>query len=377
MIYRTVRTRINLQPLTRAMNLTALALALILSSQLLTFSASKIIQGDKNPVKPVHYAANTTGSLPDIYYIILDGYAGDQTLKELFDYPNDEFISFLKKKGFYVAGQSSSNYGSTSLSLTSSANLKYYADKNDYDRLNQRDSCEAADFLKKRGYKIWKDYAKELGEIKLSESDDFNIMLMRISVVDIVAYRLNLYANAVRAEVLNLFDQLANTAQIKDGPKFIFVRIPSPHPPYVFGRNGESKNTLKLDKVTDVRLSSWDDKQAYLDQLIFISKKTKRLVDIILSESKIPPIIVLQADHGPHFVLQGDDVYKSKMRILNAYYLPGNGKKLLYPKISPVNTFRVIFNYYFGANYKVLPDRSYYSTMEKPFDLIDVSRIVN
>jgi hypothetical protein len=49
---------------------------------------------------------------------------------------------------------------------------------------------------------------------------------------------------------------------------------------------------------------------------------------------------------------------------LNAYYLPGYKNKL-YPSISPVNTFRLIFDSYFGGKYDMLPDVAYYSGVPK------------
>jgi hypothetical protein len=47
------------------------------------------------------------------------------------------------------------------------------------------------------------------------------------------------------------------------------------------------------------------------------------------------------------------------MRILNAYYLPDTDKKFLRPSITPVNSFRLIFNLYFNADLELLPDESY------------------
>jgi hypothetical protein len=86
------------------------------------------------------------------------------------------------------------------------------------------------------------------------------------------------------------------------------------------------------------------------------------LVKMIQSESKIPPVIIIQGDHG-----RGDDP-NTRTDILNAYYLPRGGSKLVYPQITPVNTFRIIFNYYFGGKFKLLPDVSYYPiTSNKTF----------
>ena len=60
---------------------------------------------------------------------------------------------------------------------------------------------------------------------------------------------------------------------------------------------------------------------------------------------------VIQRDYG----LLGANRYQ----ILNAYCLPRDGTKSLYPAITPVNPFRFIFDKYFGTDYALLPDVSY------------------
>ena len=64
--------------------------------------------------------------------------------------------------------------------------------------------------------------------------------------------------------------------------------------------------------------------------------------------------IILQGDHGQLW----PDQHAAQMKILNAYYLP-KGSEVLYPSISPVNTFRVVFNEYLGGNFPLLEDVSY------------------
>jgi hypothetical protein len=81
------------------------------------------------------------------------------------------------------------------------------------------------------------------------------------------------------------------------------------------------------------------------------------VIDALLDESEIPPIIILQSDHGqrplhPGIVIGDDEWHK----ILNAMYLPGMDYDTLSDNISPVNTFRLIFNHYFDANYPMLED---------------------
>jgi len=65
------------------------------------------------------------GDLPDIYYIILDGYGRSDVLKELYGFDNAEFLAHLVDQGFVVPAESHSNYVQTYLSLASSLNLTY------------------------------------------------------------------------------------------------------------------------------------------------------------------------------------------------------------------------------------------------------------
>ena len=63
--------------------------------------------------------------LPDVYYIILDGYAGANSLKEFSNFDNLEFITFLNDQGFYVHSQSYSNYPETPTSMAATLNMQY------------------------------------------------------------------------------------------------------------------------------------------------------------------------------------------------------------------------------------------------------------
>lgn len=56
-------------------------------------------------------------SLPDIYYIILDGYANDSVLSEIYHYKKNNLTDYLSKNDFFVAENSRTNYISTSPAL--------------------------------------------------------------------------------------------------------------------------------------------------------------------------------------------------------------------------------------------------------------------
>ena len=65
--------------------------------------------------------------------------------------------------------------------------------------------------------------------------------------------------------------------------------------------------------------------------------------------------------------------FKERLSILYALYLPMDGFEGLYDGMTPVNTFRVLFNGLFGTNYELLQDESYFSTWKHPYRFINVT----
>ena len=62
-----------------------------------------------------------------------------------------------------------------------------------------------------------------------------------------------------------------------------------------------------------------------------------------------------------------------RMTILNAFFFPDGDKDMLYPSISPVNTFPVVFNRYLGQNFELSDDRAYLAKWGKPFEFTEVT----
>jgi hypothetical protein len=148
-------------------------------------------------------------------------------------------------------------------------------------------------------------------------------------------------------------------------PTFAYLHLISPHPPFVFDPTGNP--TYPPDFWNEQRMYPADlYKKGYVNQTQFLNKKILQAVDTILAESEVPPVIIIQGDHGPW--LQPSH---KRMWILAALYLPGHNDKL-YPTISPVNFFRVVFNSYFGGKYEILEDVSYFSPVPKLYDFSEV-----
>ena len=64
------------------------------------------------------------------------------------------------------------------------------------------------------------------------------------------------------------------------------------------------------------------------------------------------------------------------MSILNAYHLPRGGETALYPEITPINSFRVILDYYFAADLGLKPDVSLFVVGKSRLRFFDVSSTI-
>jgi hypothetical protein len=324
--------------------------------------------------------------LPDIYYIILDGYGRSDTLEQVYGFDNTEFLDALQSMGFIVAECSQANYAQTELSVASSTNLRYldalgtsFRPGTDNRRPLQPliRSSAVRRALESLGYRT---IAFDTGYpfINLEDADryfsprlgnglsGFELMFLRSTagllaldstkiVPQILAPELNRPQDDHRERIRYTFDQLERLSA-EQGPKYVYAHIVSPHDPYVFGAEGEAVEPPAADAADPAK------QQAYANQARFISRRTLQMLRAILANSATQPVILLQADHGPSL-----NSTAGRVGILNAYLFPG-AKQAIDPGITPVNSFRVLFNSVFGTSFTRLPDVSYFSVYSAPYD---------
>jgi hypothetical protein len=112
--------------LTRSLNIFSIVLLVIPIIQIGTFEWQRAHPAPEKSSPGLSVDGNSsivTAQLPDVYYIILDGYARDDILLKNYDLDINDFIGQLEDLGFYVPRCSQSNYGLTALSLSSSLNM--------------------------------------------------------------------------------------------------------------------------------------------------------------------------------------------------------------------------------------------------------------
>jgi hypothetical protein len=395
------RTRADLVPITKALNAVAAVAVLVPMAGLspaLWAAATTVAAAS---TERAERAAAPAGA-PDVYYIVLDGYARQDVLAEYYGFDNREFIDGLRQRGFYVADQSRSNYSQTYLSLASSLNQTYLDDvvarvgrAND-DRTPLGDMIagnRAAEVLRRRGYTFVAFSSGYTGtEIRdadvyveapvgLSEFQHLLFDSTPLAAVSATIVGGDVRYAAHRNRVLHTLDGLAPPDDAHR-PAFVFAHVYAPHPPFVFGADGEMKRwgepfSLR-DGITSVPSGPAEYVARYRQQVAFLNRKVMEALDRILASSP-PPIVIVQSDHGPgsrwdDLDVAGTDHFE-RMAILNAYHFPDRRYDRLYPTITPVNSFRVVLSQYFGQADALLPDRSYSSTWTTPYDLVDVTGV--
>jgi hypothetical protein len=359
------------------LNLMTIILLIFPITLLLTYIITRTTLLERKTDHTVQVDVNTTS--PDIYYIVLDAYTRSDVMKNKFGYDNSLFINSLQDMGFYVAECSQSNYAMTSLSLASTLNMDYLQNLSDAYQPETNSLLYAFQALNPNalrttltdaGYKTitfasgftwieWRDadYFISPDGNKVSEFEvvvllsTYARILHDFGIVDLTDIHAEHYRQRTRL-VLNSFDKLLNLPS----PKFVFIHIIAPHPPYGLDEDGNNVIPNQVDDLT-----------GYQNQAKFISSAILPQLQKLINKSPNPPVIILQGDHGR----LGSDP-ENIMTILNAYYLPEHVDHL-YPSISPVNSFRVVLNSYFGTNFPLLEDVSYYSSPSGNYNFTVVS----
>jgi hypothetical protein len=375
-----------------------MALAVVLPPVVTMGLATARHVNESRPIASAPIAAGHVTARPDIYYLVFDRYADEQTVQAYG--LDDDIDEFLVSKGFYVPPATRSNYIKTAFSLSSSLNAEYLDELARgrerstswtpvYDRLVHH---RVGVFLRSIGYSY-----THLGSWFYPTRENPH-----------ATRNVNYYTRVPRPVLLLLYsslfagipqrlrepyfdDRLQNwyrvRLQIDDllrlvptpGPKFVFLHVLVPHPPYVFDRDG---SFVRLEQEYERSFA-----ENYRNQVVAANGMIRRLVDGILRESASPPVIIVQGDEGPYPPETLGDTFDwrtasaSQLRvrsgILNAYHLPGRGADALYPTISPVNSFRVVFNAYFDTKLPLLPDRTIRHRSDlQPFAFDDISDVV-
>lgn len=318
------------------------------------------------------FVINKTSDKPDVYYVIIDGFANPETLKNILGYDNSEFVDYLHQNNFYVALNSCSNHDRTVFSVTSSLNMGLMTPLAEYLGAKDLDSNvplklfrdnRVMRLFKRAGYRIVNvcsgfcptDYIPQADvNFRSGWGTGFNMSLFHLSMLG----AFEPYLHTVESEYANVRTApIRRAAEIVnlEGPKFVLIHCLLTHPPFIFDEIG------RRQPLTRQLLSAPYVKDPYLAQLKFTEKKLKELLNTLCRAGDGKSIVILQSDHGSSCTdwRNGAMFTKERMRILNAYRVSDRMRSSLYQTITPVNTFRVVLNDLFGTDLPLQKDESF------------------
>ena len=401
-VYYFIRTNRKLNNATTITNFITITIILIVSVNIGTYyiTNNENFYDDKTIVNSFFPMLDTESAftqsdkseLPDVYYIILDGYAGTNSLKEFSGFDNQKFVRFLNDREFYVHPQSYSNYPTTPTSMAATLNMQYVnqladivgSDLNDmHPTFKIIQENLVMKYFKSKGYTL---IGYNTGILHLDETKKFDFYycesdtLLDNKVVSSILHQsiIGYFVEKVRYQeyrdsILCAFSELPEIKNI-DEPTFLYAHFNMPHAPYIFSSNGEP-----FDPARQSNLGSSGNVDDYINYLKFTNMKMQKLVEHLL-DTDDPPIIIIQSDHGSGFGLDWenptDDMLREKMSNFQAFYLPNGDSSLMDKATTPVNIFRVLFNSYFDENYEILSDKIFWVLWNKPYDFKDITDIV-
>jgi hypothetical protein len=315
---------------------------------------------------------------PDIYYIILDEFAGFQAMREYWHYNEvDDFVSFLKERGFFVAEESHGSSTDTLHQMATRLNYQEYPLGDEYIQTYFNDIADnqVVRYLESRGYTIVvfdetnlgypsakpipADYYYEYGSSAIPENatatygfyfEEFGELVMDNTMVYAISQKFSstnpaiiLHSNMIHFTVDHIADKEIPS------PKFVYAHLLLPHTPFAFAEDG---SIMGSDRFTN-----WN---YYIETYKFSINVATEMVNRILSEAdpENPPVIILQSDHGARNELnrrEGNMVLpnypeKHMTHIMYVLLVPGYDYSSLPQDINPVNTFPIVFNHLFDDN---------------------------
>lgn len=397
-----------LSAVTRAVNVAAAALVVTAAVPLVGEFTGARVDAAAEPAADVTVA--DAGAAPlagrDIWYVILDRYGREDSLREVFGHDNSAWTRFLERRGFDVLDGALANYPKTAHSLAASLNLDYLDD------LARRVPADAGDdwgpvyamladhrlgrLVTAAGYEYvhvgnwWSPTATAATADRVltyDEQSEFGQVLELTTALPTLREAAGIptatdprrlkYDHAVHQ--FEVLERLA--ADRGGGPRFVLAHIALPHEPYVFEPDGtyvELRDELRRDRATN-----------FVNQLAYTNRRMRSVVDGLLS-GRAPdeaPIVVIQADEGMHpvaYVEEGGDAYqwldappeelREKLRILAAVHLPGVDDAAIPEDLTPVNIVREVVSQALGPALPRLPDVAYvFPDHTRLYDFHDVT----
>ncbi|AXY75703.1 hypothetical protein D3H65_17710 [Paraflavitalea soli] len=352
-----------------------------------TISVSKtknLIYTDTSITQQYRSCNQADSSKPDIYFLVFDEYTNNQTLQEVWNFRNDSITNWLTEQGFYIVTNGKANYDLTPFSISTTFNMNYIDNR----KIGKKDSVfyilqavrslsdnTTFSLLKKENYNIrffapfdnpienigllqeFVDYPpKKLYNHTLPGRIQRDILWNFIPATSPLSkprqdqFSYTNWPKRVKDVQLTIdkIKSTTNTLTTRQ-PQFVYGHFMVTHDPHLFNANGTARTAR--DMVLNSKLFT-----TYTQQIQYANKILHDLVTHIQQHNRKNTIIIIEGDHG--FRHMPDTLKKHDFSNLNSIYFPDRDYRQFYQEMSPVNTFRVLFNHYFCQSLARLKDSS-------------------
>ena len=383
---------------TRVMSGVALVAALAVMLKLVDTGAATAAVGDltNGGMAPLGQAEPAS---PDIYLFLLDAYPGDRAAARSTSFDADAFPADLEARGFGVVRDAHSNYLLTPLTLSSMLWMRHLEDipglgppygptREDWRRVRAVLShAPVFETLRAAGYEtIVLDAGYAHAElravdrfIEAPEPAELEQALRRNTRLDelVEAISPGTLAGTFRARIVGSFDRVRAVAlEPHSRPRFVFVHVPGPHPPWVFEADGRPRNPALVSLKGESELSEEAGLEAGFAQATHVGHLAIDAIDDIRKASAIDPVVVVMSDHGPMGDFSTLTPLTSDIGLRASSFMaaltPGH-PDVLADRPTPVNLFGALFAAYLDRPAQPVPDSiwawengSYIDTVEVP-----------
>lgn len=347
-----------------------------------------VINLEKKPVPNYLHPFGINGKLESrqqssVYLVLLDEYAGSESLLRGYNYSNSSFLSGLHDLGFNTIQNASSNYKHTLFSMPSIFNGEYL-DANIQDD-NEGYSNALRTIYTNSTFKVFRDLGYEtynFSPFKIEGTTPFYKSQFLPSGIDLIFsstlfWELKNSIPGVAAKILKnnsliklmysrnitvnekILNEALNVSKNRNGkPLFAYLHLNMPHAPYVLDSLGRmNSNFLSNPK------SKTASKEAYLEYLMYSNKRILVFLQDLKKNTNGNAVIILMSDHGcKDFDISNR--YNDRFNCLNSVYFPGNKLDGRYNSMSNVNQFRILFSKITTTSIPLLKD-SVVVTMSK------------
>lgn len=324
-------------------------------------------------------------SMPDIYFILMDTYPSSGYQREVLGADHNSLDTILKAKGFRVQANPRSNYNSTAFSMSSLFNMSYIdwlkgttAKPHHFNKAtNTIYNSVVIKWLTQQNYSLINLSVFDLPGHPALEKERFltatttglvfyNTLWQRLKsdlLPSLFPSYLRQLIDAHQKEQKNILEKFKAYNKVvvdslyrlpeTDKPRFVYAHLEMPHFPYFYDSTGKAYADEEVYSGTMIT-----DKNRFRNYIGYTNQVISQLLDQLLLQTGGNAIIIVQSDHGINDVpgSKRADVFRN----YSAFYFPRKDYYLLYDSMSNVNTFRVVFNNYFGQRLPLLKDSCVY-----------------